>query len=245
MRYQQFDRQSLRRIREAVVTTEREPWRETEQTGGGATTGQPLVPWIAVQNGAGEALEPGAIVEVSSELVGRDGTRAWRFAATYFSVGTFWRWPLAVVLDWIEVGQFGRATLSGPAWALYDEELGADPAIHLTLGPQPLEPRLSAGWPGFRTLGAVDLERDPPRVLVYPEPVTWLEGKTLEAIAQGETGQVQLWTRVAGDDQPVVIEGVPLAVEALNRFPDAASGTRVLLRRIGDEWYCSPAECST
>lgn len=248
---QRFSRGTLERIRRAVRVTEQMPLDGTA-AGGPPERYWPKLRRTPVRNDDTRPLERGEAVLLDYVLpnVEGEGTESlgWHWLAKgppEAEAEYFFPRQWAIVLDQaIEEDNFGSVTLEGPIWAKAEQAEGFAYWPGMRFGPKPEATELSPFWPGFVFTGHSYEADEQLWVLVEPEPIITLTGKTLESIAKNDGGRVAVWIDNFHDRETVLPPADSLVtITAANRFALVGSGKWVRCIREGDLWFLTSAEC--
>jgi hypothetical protein len=188
----------------------------------------PSIRWLICRNDAGEEIPAGAVLHINGVTFVEGHS-----VLTVTKPGSAWQRWYAVSGPWpIPAGAYGSCTLDGPVWAWCDPQTTPQPGQ--SWGVKPGEWRLFPHRPGFTVLGGLVHQR----VLVLPQTVDQLLGKTDGTLGKGASGMVSLWFGPAGSETDSSLD-----VIAWNRFATVAAGRWVGLVWIQGAWYLNAAEC--
>lgn len=248
---QRFSRGTLDRIRRAVRVTENLPI--SDEPGGGVSERYwPKLRRLPIRNDDTRPLERGEPVLLDRVVPNVEGEATESLGWHWLAKGPpeaeaeyFFPRQWGIVLDQaIEPEAFGSVTLEGPIWAKAEAPDGLQLELGMRMGPKPEATELSPYWPGFVFTGHSYEADEQLWVLVEPEPIITLTGKTTESIAKNDGGRVAVWIDNTRDGEAVLPPADSMVrIYVANRYALVASGKWVRCTREGDLWFLTSAEC--
>lgn len=188
-----FDRQSARRIWNAVAKVEKMPQNASD------TDGRPVNPdsvlWLPYKNDGSETVPRNGVLRVSGFQTGSFASAPDWYLKCVRPDTTFSR-VLAVNSDMaVTAGQHGLCRVPNACRAVYDS---GTPAFGESWGYKPSQFTLSKNYPGFVILGVVDAANKV--ALVRPEEPEFYLGKADAVCAKGSTCTVSVWAGTSGSE---------------------------------------------